>query len=78
MVLVWNRNSVLTLVFLPRQTTKMRINFFGGVVQEKESKMGFYRRWTFSALGMTVLMGTLCWKRPYTTEPHIRFLYSMS
>ena len=36
----------------------MHFNFFGGVVQEKESNMGFCCRWAFQTREMTVLNGT--------------------
>ena len=45
-------------MFLPWQTTINALQFFGGVVQEKESKMGFYCRWAFPTRGMTLLGGT--------------------
>ena len=34
------------------------LQFFGGVVQEKESNMGFCCRWAFPTRRMTVLSGT--------------------
>ena len=69
MVLAWDRNSVLTLVLLPRQTRSNAIQFFGGVVQEKESNMGFCSRWEFPTRGMTVLSGT---KAPRVGNAHLQ------
>ena len=66
-VLSWDRNSkfcsypgVLTQAnyinaFKSVQLPKV---IFGGVVQEKESNMGFCCRWAFPTRGMTVLSGT--------------------
>ena len=54
MVLAWDRNSVLTQANYILNV----LQIFGGVVQEKESNMGFCRRWAFRTLGMTVLSGT--------------------
>ena len=56
MVLDWDRNSVLTLVFLPNY--KNALQSFGGVVQEKESNIWFCCRWAFPTRAMTVLSGT--------------------
>ena len=57
-------------------TLNIGYDLFGGIVQEKESNMGFCCRCAFPTRGMTVLSGTS--ERPFTTEPHIRFLYSLS
>ena len=79
MVLAWDSDSVLT-----QAKDINALQFFGGVVQEKKSNIGFCGIWAFPTLGMTVLcLGSAQhghpegWKRPSTTETHIKFLYSL-
>ena len=65
LVLVWNRNypGVLT-----QANYINALQFFGGVVQEKEFNMGFCCRWALPTQGMTVLSRTSVYPRFHSAQ----------